>query len=314
MVLPRFEPLLSPLRSLPETVMIGLSGGMDSTSLLHALLLVDKKPILLHLDHGWRAESKNEAKTLQRLAEKLNLPFYTQRVSVKIPKTETAARTARDEFFKTAALHFKNPHLVLAHHANDQVETFLLQLLRGSGSQASGMSALSKRDGIVRYRPWLSVWKKEIEAFAQAQGLSWFEDSSNQDTQHRRNWIRYELLPLLDQKMGRSISPLLHRTADLLRDQTEALTQEIEPLIPHPTLSVDDLKKLSIAKQRLLIKRWLTFHEISEIDFEIIEKITRFITQKSPAKINLSKGHFARRTGGKIWIQRHSKKTTRSIK
>ena len=308
------SPLLRPLQNLPDSLMIGVSGGVDSLSLLHAIVQSGKKPIILHFNHGWRKESLHESKSIQRLSQFYQLPFFQGKAPKNSPKTETAARELRDAFFQRASKKFKCPHLLLAHHANDQVETFLLQLFRGTGSQGGGMEAYAERNGLIRIRPWLGIWKKEIHAYALEKKLPWNEDRTNLDSHHQRNWIRNELLPLLTTQLGREIPPLLLRTATILRDQTQALYQQILPFISLERLPISTLKSLSRAHQRLLIKSWLQAHSISDPSFERIEAITTMITEAKPAKINLPAGNFVRRTNGVLWIDRSSKKTALCIK
>ena len=249
-----------------------------------------------------------ESLFIKKLAQSYQLPFFLGKAPLHSPKTETVARTLRDLFFLKAAKKFKCKHLVLAHHANDQIETFLLQIFRGTGSQGIGMHSFSERSDLFRFRPWLGIWKKEIEAYARNHQLTWKEDSSNLDSHHHRNWIRHELLPLLTAKLGREIPPLLLRTTTILKDQTDSLLQQITPFNALDKLPISTLKKLSLAQQRLLIKSWLHHHSISDISFNRIETITTMITQAKPAKINLPAGDFVRRTSGSLWIDRSAKK------
>ena len=288
--------------------MIGVSGGLDSCSLLHALVESRKKPIILHFNHGWRKESAREALAVQKLARSYQLPFYQGKAPRHTPQTENAARILRDRFFLRASRRFKCPHLLLAHHANDQIETFLLQLFRGTGSHGIGMESHSEREGLIRLRPWLRIWKKEIQAYALEKKLLWFEDATNLDSHHHRNWIRNELLPMLSTRLGREVPPLLLRTATILRDQTQSLLEEVSPLLAFEKIPIVALKKRSLAQQRLFIKSWLQKQEISDPSFERIEAITHMITQAKPAKINLPAGDFVRRTNGLLWIERGAKK------
>ena len=188
------SPCESTLGALPKSLLVGVSGGVDSVALLHALVATRCNPVVLHFDHGWRTESGADAKWVRELSRKLGLKFFgaKMRASTKGPR-EADARAARYAFFAKVARRLGIRDLVLAHHADDQVETFLLQLLRGSGAAGRGMDALSKRDGLALHRPWLSVWKKEILAYAKQHKLKWREDATNADTHHRRNRLRHSL-------------------------------------------------------------------------------------------------------------------------
>ncbi len=165
------------------------------------------------------------------------------------------------------------------------------------------MELTSERERLTRWRPWLGNHQ-----------LTWREDSTNVDIHHKRNWIRHELLPLLSSQLGREIPPILLRTSSLLRDQTLSLLKNISPFLSQPELLLSTLRSLSRAEQRLLIKSWLEHHSVSDISFEKIEAIVTMITQAKPAKMNLPAGDFVRRTNGKIWIERASKKPRNAVK
>ena len=120
------DKLESALTTLPETILVGVSGGVDSIALLHALVELGRKPIVLHFDHGWRKESGEDAKWLRDLAQKWSLKFIAakMRVSTKGHR-EAEARAARYAFFSKSAARLGIRDLVLAHHADDQVEKSL---------------------------------------------------------------------------------------------------------------------------------------------------------------------------------------------
>ena len=128
-----------------------------------------RKPVVLHFDHGWRAESGTDAGFVHDLARQFGLKYVGAKMRASAKRhREAEARTARYTFFAKIALKLEIPHLVLAHHADDQVETFLMQLLRGSGAAGRGMDPVSERGGLILHRPWLAVWKKEIVALCEA--------------------------------------------------------------------------------------------------------------------------------------------------
>ena len=185
----------------------------------------EHKPVVLHFDHGWRTKSGADAKWVQKLAERLGLKYIGGKMRASARKHHEAdAREARYAFFAKTARRLRIPHLVLAHHADDQVETFLLQLLRGSGAAGRGMDALTRRrDGLTVHRPWLGVWKKEITAYARKHRLKWREDATNADTRHRRNLIRHRVLPYLQKQFSPQVAENLFRTAEIFRAESEWL-------------------------------------------------------------------------------------------
>ena len=127
------------LASLPAQLLVGVSGGLDSMALLQALVAVGHKPVVVHFDHGWRRESGEDARFVRDWAKKLGLKFVAGKMSSRTPRREASARAARYAFFADTARKLEIADLALAHQADDQVETFLLQLLRGGGAGARGM-------------------------------------------------------------------------------------------------------------------------------------------------------------------------------
>ncbi len=292
----------SALTALPSRLMVAVSGGVDSVALLEALVRSGRQPVVLHVDHGWRAESAAEAKAVAASAKQHGLAFLGTKLRTT-RKTEAAARAGRYLFFAKAATKFGVHDLVLAHHADDQVETFLLQLLRGAGSSGSGMDSQTERNGLVLHRPWLALWKEEIVAYARAQKLSWSEDGTNADTRHRRNLVRHQLLPYLAKIAGPATPHHLWRAAEIARAESEWLDQLCATLARQATLPVAALRAAPIAQQRRTILRWLQAQGVADISYANVEAVRGLLTLRAPARINLSKGRFARRRAGALFLE-----------
>ncbi len=185
---------------------VAFSGGMDSHVLLHVTsqLLQTQDAIALraiHINHGLHHESEQWAKHAQQVCDELNVPLVVRNVVVdekaeKANGPEGGARLARYEAF--ADIVHPGEHLLLAQHADDQVETFLLQALRGSGPD--GLASIPRKRtfvGAYMGRPLLGCTQESLAEHAQANGLSWIEDPSNADNRFDRNFIRNEVLPLI---------------------------------------------------------------------------------------------------------------------
>ena len=295
------HPCEAALVRLPERVLVAVSGGVDSVALLEGLVRTGRKPVVLHVDHGWRAESASEMRTVRALAKKHGLQNPTPKVSLS-GKGESSARAARYAFFARAAMTFELRDLVLAHHADDQVETFLLQLLRGAGAGARGMDGSREWENLVLHRPWLALWKKEIIAYARARKLTWSEDATNADTRHRRNLIRGRLLPYLAKLTGPETPRHLWRAAEIARAESEWLDMLCYELAEKSALPVVTLRAAPTAQQRRVILRWLQRRAIADISFADVEAVRGLVLERDPAKINLSRGKFARRRAGAIFI------------
>ncbi|MCE0498823.1 MAG: tRNA lysidine(34) synthetase TilS [Methylacidiphilales bacterium] len=292
------------LSGLPESLLAGVSGGVDSAALLHALVQSGRRPVVAHFDHGWRPESKADAKWVGNLAAQLGLRYVEGRMRKTGKKhREAEARAARYAFFARTGRRLKISHLILAHHADDQVETFLLQLLRGSGAAARGMDPVSVREDLIVHRPWLGIWKTEITAYARRYKLKWREDATNADTRHRRNLIRRRVLPYLQKQVSRQVVENLWRGAEIQRAEGEWLDALCAETAGGAELPVNALRKGPLARQRRTILRWLQHRGVKDINFADVEAVRGLLEHRIPAKVNLSAGRFARRRAGKIFVE-----------
>lgn len=212
-------------------VLVGVSGGMDSVALLHALCaLRGKLGIELeaaHFNHGIRGESAEEAQFVTALCRSLDVrlsvgcaavPELSRQQGVSL---EVAARQARHGFFRQVMAGQGITKLALAHHMDDQAETVLLRLIRGTGTDGLGAMAPVEANGIVR--PLLCVGREQIHAWCIRQGYEWREDASNVDRAIARNWVRHELMPLIRSRLNPSASAALCRAAELMRQDGQYL-------------------------------------------------------------------------------------------
>lgn len=216
-----------------EKVVVGVSGGPDSLALLSCLLeLRDEFGFSLHvahLDHCLRENSAQEAAYVKRLAEEWGLPATVEARDVRAFQQEhklsleEAAREVRYRFLREVARAVGAAKIAVGHQADDQAETLLLNLLRGSG--LTGLKAmLPHREGIIR--PLLFITREEIEAYCREKGLVPCRDPSNLDKSYRRNKIRHELIPWLAREFNPAIIRVLARTATLLAEE-EAFFEEL---------------------------------------------------------------------------------------
>jgi tRNA(Ile)-lysidine synthase len=185
---------------------IGLSGGLDSTVLLHLLVsLREKYPlpplVALHVDHQLSSQSLEWAAHCSRVCEQLDVELIIRQVQVTDDGSgpESAARAARYAVFEE--LLAADELLLLAHHHDDQVETFFLRLLRGAGTLGLGGMPRQRRLGRAQLLRPLLTWRRlDLEAYARGQNLDWVEDDSNRDQSLDRNYLRHAVLPLLEQR------------------------------------------------------------------------------------------------------------------
>ncbi|MDD5107242.1 MAG: tRNA lysidine(34) synthetase TilS [Desulfuromonadaceae bacterium] len=216
-----------------DTLIVAYSGGGDSTALLDLLSRLpdfNLSLVVAHLNHRLRgAESDADEEFCRAVAVQQALPFECRSVDVKLLAAENglnledAGRRARIEFFDDICKKYRASSVVLAHHADDQAETVLMRLLRGSGM--SGLSGIAYRNTRGYVRPLLDITRAEIEHYLRKRDLSWREDASNSDTTYLRNRIRYQLLPQLEE-YNPSIRSCLVSTASRIRD-AESLLEEL---------------------------------------------------------------------------------------
>lgn len=189
-----------------DTLVVALSGGADSCALLDLLSRLpgyNLRLIAAHLNHCLRGgESDADQEFCRGLASCYAIPFEVRRIDVKSMASEgrlnleDAGRRARIEFLDEISKTYGAAAVVLAHHADDQAETVLMRLLRGSGM--TGLSGMAYRNARGYVRPLLDITRSEIEQYLHGRGMEWREDASNSDTIYLRNRIRHELLPLLE--------------------------------------------------------------------------------------------------------------------
>jgi tRNA(Ile)-lysidine synthase len=220
-----------------DRLIVGVSGGVDSMVLLHLLNACreafDLSLIVAHVNHGLRpAESEKEAELVRKEAARLGCPFeYGQFHAKEFQKRgglspQDAARRIRFDFFYSLLQKHHAQKIALGHHADDQVETVLLRLIRGAGLQGlKGM--LPIREGIV-IRPLLEVWGGNIQSFAVEKNIPFLTDSSNLKKDYLRNKIRLALVPLMEREYQPNFKEILLRTSNILREENDYLEKGAE--------------------------------------------------------------------------------------
>lgn len=290
--------LIEKLRIDPQqTVVLGFSGGPDSLCLLH--LLIDHGFIVVaaHLDHGLRGTSSAEAAHAEAVCKALGVGFVTRRMDVGAHArqhhftVEESARVLRYEFLFEEATRINAQAVLVAHNADDQVETVLMHLLRGSGlSGLAGMRALLLPNPwssqIPLVRPLIDINRAQIDAFLIERGLTAMVDESNTDKQYFRNRIRHELLPSLETYNPRIRERML-RLADVaaieddfLRSSVEAVWDQVVVQQGERFLVVhrDALLDFHPALLRRFMRRaieWIA-PDLRDIDFEVIKRAAGF--------------------------------------
>lgn len=323
--------------------LIGVSGGRDSVALLHWLVSNGyKRLVVCHLNHRLRGQSSDaDARFVKRLVEGYSEKVVGQahRLPTKLGNRsgrpaiqrskigfesgsaniralgkkrkmsiETAAREARYAFFAKTARRQNCRTIFIAHHADDLVETFLINLFRGAGNAGlSAMQEISTRqiDGVelTIVRPFLGVWRKEIDDYVHEHRLKFREDVTNKNLAPLRNRLRHRIIPYLEKMFGRNIRQNIWRTAVIAADEEKWIESELHESA-HAELSVIKLRGLPIALQRRTLLKWLRAQSISDVGFDAIERVRSLVEQgASIAKANLPGDRHVRRRAGKLFIE-----------
>ena len=277
-----------------DRVIVAVSGGADSICLLHLLhSLRDFFSIHLvvaHYEHGLRPmEDPDETGFVQQFTASLDLPFESEKGSFSIGRggsLEERARNARYDFLARMREKHHAQRIALGHTLNDQAETVLMRLLRGSGPAGLG-SIPPVRDSTV-IRPLIETDRPEIEAYLHSQGLTWKTDSSNLQPAYLRNRIRLELIPLLENYQPRLVKRL-GQTAAILRDEDDCLEKIADSWLTSKVetkpegsfrISIPSLLELPVALRRRVTRQLIgkvkkDLRRISSDHMESAEKLMR---------------------------------------
>jgi tRNA(Ile)-lysidine synthase len=298
--------------------LVGVSGGRDSVALLHWLIdLGYKNLIVCHFDHQLRGRSSRaDVIFAQKLAAKYDVDLALGAIDVralaarKKQSIETAARDARYKFFAQVAKRRRCRTIFLGHHADDLVETFLINLFRGAGTGGlSGMRAVSVRkiDNVKLQivRPLLGVWREEIDKYVRKHRLKFREDASNKNLAPLRNRVRHRIIPNIEKQLGRNVRPSIWRAATIAAEEENFF----EALLPNElskltALAVKPLRAMPIAVQRRMLHEWLRAGEVPDVSFDLIERVRALLDLSNRvAKTNLPQDRHVRRRAGHIFIE-----------
>lgn len=273
----------------PRAATAAVSGGADSTAMLVLAVEAGCEVTAVHVDHGLRPGSASEAEHVAALAERLGVGFRSERVDVGAgPNLEARARDARRSVLPPAAM--------TGHTADDRAETMLLQLLRGAG--AHGLASLAAGPT----KPILGLRRVETRAVCTAAGVTWLEDPTNADPAFRRNRVRAEVLPLLDDIAARDVAPLLARTASLLEEDDaflDALAVAVDPT---------DAALLASAPPvlaRRAVRRWLSSSIATRgypPDLATVERVLA-VARGDARATDVGGGRRVRRSSGRLVLE-----------
>ena len=298
--------------------LIGVSGGRDSVALLHWLVECGyNKLIICHLNHRLRGRSSRaDAIFVQKLAAKYGVDLALGAIDVRAlavrtkQSIETAARDARYKFFAQVAKRRRCRTIFVGHHADDLVETFLINLFRGAGP--GGLSAMRgvsirKIDNVKLQivRPLLGVSREQIDDYVRKHRLKFREDASNKNLAPLRNRIRHGIIPEIEKQLGRNVRGTIWRAATIAAEEENFF----EALLPDKlsklaALAVKPLRAMPIAVQRRMLHEWLRARDVPDLSFDLVERVRALLDLSNrAAKTNLPQDRHVRRRAGQIFIE-----------
>lgn len=260
-----------------KRILIAYSGGLDSSVLLNAIaaLKLSVPIVAIHIHHGLSKHADQWLAHCQLECQRLHIPFYFEKVNL-VNKSiddgvssditsgiELAARQARYQVFNQYLN--EGDGILMAHHQNDQIETFMMRLMRGSG--LTGLCAMDKQRALglgQLLRPLLDFSRKDLEEYALQNNISHIEDDSNKNTEFDRNWWRHDLLPKLKGRFTQSEQSIL-KSVGVLRAEQQLLRDLLEPIYTsiidaHGCLNISKLQIQSRSIKNQVIRNWLEDH------------------------------------------------------
>jgi tRNA(Ile)-lysidine synthase len=302
-----------------ENCVLAFSGGLDSCVLLHLLsnsrFLPNIK--LWHVNHGLQSEAENMANFCQQQANAYQLELKLSHLNLQTTQSniEAIARTARYALFAKELT--QNDCLLTAHHMDDQVETFLLNVLRGSGS--AGLRGIAAQRSFAKaclIRPLLHFKREILLGYANQHELEWFEDPSNNSVQFNRNYIRHKVTPVIQQRWPNyqgaiaTVCDIQSETQQLLDDLATLDYEVLSDSSDRPsseklpsTLSVKGLALLSLARKKNVIRYWLRISKRSSLPRARLDAFTQQLGAKQGANPIIVNGSYDIRIyDGRVFI------------
>lgn len=282
----------SPL-SEANDIVVAYSGGVDSHVLLHALSELKQhqaysfKLHAIHILHGLSQNANIWQEHCRAVCSELGVSFQTANVAVNAQARQSLEAQARDaRYQKLVELAPANSQILLGQHQDDQLETFLLQLKRGAGPK--GLSAMNQLWSVINpsgaelktvnfYRPLLEVRQKDILEYALQQELKWIEDESNQDVQFDRNFLRLDVLPILQSRWP-ELASSVSRSAQLCAQQQEMLDEICAEKLTNiqssrNTLDLNELLKLSEKWLHQVVRYWLSQQGVTSPSLAVLQQL-----------------------------------------
>ena len=271
----------------PQNVyLVAFSGGFDSMCLLNALKNCTKnKMVAIHLNHNWRGEeSDGEEQNCKDFCQKIGVDFYSEKLPDDTIPTETEARNIRYNFFEKCAKKFDSKIIFTAHNKNDNAETVIYRMAKGTG--VAGLCAIAPNRGFY-YRPLLETDRKDIEKYCKDNNLTPNNDSSNLDKIHKRNLIRNDILPLLSQ-INPNIMNSLNSLINSAKEEEQIIAEYValieDKILKNGKYKTKEFLKLSEPLRMRIIYNLVTPLVPQDYDRQRIATLLDFIQENYESK------------------------------
>ncbi len=250
---------------------VAVSGGVDSVALLHVLQGQPGLQLTVaHFDHGMRPELGEDRQFVESLTRGYGLMFVYEEGRLGAGASEATARTARYKFLRKVQKNGDAKAIITAHHQDDVLETAIINILRGTGRK--GLASLQNRPGIIR--PLLNVPKNELVAYAKKHNLSWHEDSTNQDINYLRNYVRQKILPRLGADGRAQLLTIINKTRGTNRELDTLLVKQLRLQSVDGQLERQFFNQLPHNVAREVMAAWLRGGGINNFDSKTLERLT----------------------------------------
>lgn len=291
-----------------KPIIISVSGGLDSMSLLNFLHEKKFKLICVHFNHHKRNESEMEAKLVEDFCKEKNIIFLYHDIEIEGNNFQAKARNKRKLILEKVAKKYKTPYIATAHHLDDLLETILMKIIRGSNLLGySGMDMFINSNGFTYIKPFLFDEKKQLEKYAKDNLIPYSQDSSNYSFDYLRNRIRLTIVPILKQENDNLLSHVkqfskqLKHSFNFLRQNSLKYLKKTEN-----NIIVDTFKKLEKGLQYDIISALLENNNIN-VNYNLIIRIRKLILKNKPsAKYYLSNDYVLVKTYNRVSIYKNS--------
>lgn len=273
-----------------KPILLGFSGGIDSSALLDLLLKYrDVYTLDLHvvtIDHGWREESTIESEIIKKRMKKLNITFHFKKLKLKKAKNlENASREERFKFFKKLCTKYDFGALLLAHQKDDLAETVLKRVLEGANLfNLTSMSEISKRDSMTIWRPLLEVSRKELINYLKINEITYFSDPTNENTKYLRAKMRCDIFPYLKKNFNKQIENNLKTLSIRSKELDTYLETKLKPFfskLKQLPLGVSiDLNEIEHALELKYILKKISNKQMVDLSRDVIDQLSFWLLEK----------------------------------